>query len=133
MATTASFTLEVQGKPAVPVSRFTQVERALRSLKPYGARTYAILEHADGSFLQVAGGQVSACVERHDKTGHWRAYLPEAHPNYTTPITKSFGAGKLVVQPDEILWIEEVVRIFADYFSGQHFSTVNWRELDWQG
>lgn len=126
--------LEVEGRPPRTVTSFVQVERALRALKPYGRTTFAILDRRDGSYLQVAGGQVSATVELHrsdplSASGTWRAFLRDPRPNYTAPVTKHFGAGTLLLQPDEILWADDVVAVFRQFASGDDFPDVcGWRQ-----
>lgn len=114
---------------------FGPVKRSLRTLKPYGATTFAILDRGDGSYLQVAGGQISCAVELHrsdalPNAGHWRAYLEAPRPNYTAPVTKHFGAGTVVLQPDEVLWIDDVIEVFAAFMAGQDFPpAASWRQL----
>lgn len=130
--------LEVEGRQPRAVTSFVQVERALRALKPYGRTTFAILDRRDGSYLQVAGGQISATVELHRSdglavSGTWRAFLTTPRPNYTAPVTKRFGAGTLLLQPDEILWIDDVVALFRQFASGDDFpDVVGWRETSAQ-
>lgn len=127
--------LDVEGRAPRAVTGFAQVERALRALKPYGQPTFAILDRRDGSYLQVAGGQVSATIELHrsdalDRSGTWRAFLKNPHPNYTAPVTKHFGAGTLLLQPDEVLWVDDVVAVFAQFLGGEDFpDAVGWRDM----
>ena len=124
------FTLEVEGKDPREVTSYATVERSLRSLKPYGPRTYAILDRGDDHFVQVAGGQVSAAVEYRSPDGLWRAYLTDPHRNYSAPVTKHFGAGTIIVQPDEVLWLEDVVAVFRVFFEGNGEWPVGWRAVD---
>lgn len=135
MSADHQFTLEVEGGEPRPAPSFAPVARALRRLTPHRRPTFAILDRGDGSFLQVAGGQVSASVELHRAAGRatasaHRAFLRDPHPNYTEPVTKRFGAGTLVLQPDEILWVDDVVEIFRLFFDGEDAPPcVQWREI----
>ena len=129
------YTLEVEGLKRTTVASFQAVERSLRSLKPYGGKTFAILDRGDGSYLQVAGGQISCAVELHRSADtaagkHWRAFLDAPHGNYPSPVTKHFGAGTIIVQPDEVLWIDDVIAVFEQFMSGEDFpAAVSWREM----
>ncbi len=135
MSAELRYTLEVEGRPPRPAPSFAPVERALRSLKPHRRPTFAILDRGDGAFLQVAGGQASAAVELHrsaarDAASAHRAFLAAPHPNYSVPVTKRFGAGTLLLQPDEILWADDVVDVFRAFYDGEDAPPcVGWREI----
>lgn len=129
------WTMEVEGGLPRAVKEYVQVERALRRLTPLGRKTFAILDSGRGSYLQVAGGQVSCVVELNrapdaSEPGRWRAVLEVPHGNYKVAVTKHFGAGTLLVQPDEVLWIDDVVAVFGEFFGGQDFpGFVRWRRM----
>ncbi|WP_082267132.1 MULTISPECIES: hypothetical protein [Komagataeibacter] len=124
--------LKVENKKPIEVSEFSTIEKALRSLKSYGPRSYAILENSDGSYIQVAGGRVTCVLELREKKDnkHLRAYLPVPHVCYTGEQTLMFGAGKVKMQPDEILFIDDVVSAFRAFFENLPFpSTIKWRDM----
>lgn len=129
------WTLEVEGAQPRAVKDRSEVEKALRKLTPVGKPSFAILDSGLGSYLQVAGGQVSCAVELHmglrpTKPRQWRAVMETPHRNYSVPVTKHFGAGTLLVQPDEVLWIDDVVAVVDEFLQGQEFpASVRWREL----
>ncbi|WP_241694459.1 hypothetical protein [Komagataeibacter melomenusus] len=122
----------MENKEPVKVENFSRIEKYLRSLKSYGPCSYAILENGDGSYIQVAGGRVTCVLELREKQEgrHLRAYLPIPHVCYTGEQTVMCGAGNITMQPDEILFIDDVVSAFRAFFEQTSFpSNIKWRDM----
>lgn len=124
--------LEVENMKPARVCEFTEVEKALGTLKSYGPHSFASLTAQDGSYVQVAGGRVSCVLEkRTSKTSeHFRAHLEEPKVPFTGSQTLAFGGGQLQMQPDEVLFIDDVIAVFqAFYESGELPSHIKWRDM----
>lgn len=124
--------LEVENKKPEQVQDFPKIEEALRGLKSYGPQSYASLTKPDGSYLQVAGGGVTCIVEMRDKPSdrHWRAHLDAAKVPFKEQQTLMFGGGHMAMEPDEILFIEDVVTIFKAFFESKSFPRdIKWRDM----
>lgn len=124
--------LEVENRLPVQVSEFSKVEKALRSLKSYGPASFAILTKEDGSYVQVAGGRLTCVVEqRFAGTGkQMRARYERAKVPYEGKQTLVFGGGKLEAEPEEILFIEDVILIFKAFWEGSANSDIiAWRDM----
>ncbi|WP_308719054.1 hypothetical protein [Komagataeibacter xylinus] len=124
--------MKVENKDPVKVDNFSKIEKSLRSLKSYGPCSYAILENDDGSYIQVAGGRVTCVLELREKNQdrQFRAYLSVPHVCYTGEQTLMFGAGQVKIQPDEILFIDDVVAAFKAFFEKTPFPlNIKWREM----
>ncbi len=124
--------LEIEKKKPVQVGDFAKVEKALRGLKSYGPHSYAILTAQDGSYLQIAGGRVSCVLEkRHQNDGkHYRAHLGEAKVPFKGTQTLMFGGGHMQMEPDEVLFIDDVICVFKAFFDGEYLpSYIGWRDM----
>ncbi|MGB1214405.1 MAG: hypothetical protein ACPG4X_13670 [Pikeienuella sp.] len=123
--------LEVESLKPKEISDFRLVEKALRSLKSYGPRSFAILTNSNGSFVQVAGGRVTCVLERGvASTGFLeRAFLVQPKVSFVGTQLLSCGAGKINVEPEEFLFIDDVVGAFEAFFHGHRFATdLLWRK-----
>ncbi len=124
--------LEIENKKPVHVDMFQLVEKALRRLKSYGPSSFACLSDADGAYVQIAGGRVTCVVERRMPSGgrHFRAYLASARVPFEGTQTLSFGAGQLNMEPDEILFIDDVIPVFEAFFNSEPLpSNIYWRDM----
>ncbi len=124
--------LEVEKKKPAQVHEFSKVEKVLRGLKSYGPQSYASLTKTDGSYLQVAGGGVSCVMEMREKPSdrHWRAYLEVAKVPFKGQQTLMFGGGHMTMEPDEVLFIEDVVAVFRAFFESKPFpKDIKWRDM----
>lgn len=124
--------LEIEGKKPVQVQDFALVKKALRSLKSYGPASFAILTKEDGSYLQVAGGRLTCVVEQRSAgTGkQMRARYERTKVPYEGSQTLVFGGGKLEAEPEEILFIEDVILIFKAFWEGSAGTAViAWRDM----
>lgn len=124
--------LEIEGKKPVQVQDFAPVEKALRSLKSYGPASFAILTKADGAYVQVAGGRLTCVVEQRSAgTGkQMRARYERAKVPYEGIQTLVFGGGKLEAEPEEILFIEDVILIFKAFWEDSADpDIVVWRDI----
>lgn len=131
---TITMLLEVENKTPCSVNDFKIVEKHLKNLKSYGLHSFASLQRADGSYIQVAGGRVTCIVEWRDiRTGqHWRAWLPTPRVAYTGQQTLMFGGGDMTMQPDEILFIDDVIVTFQAFFESCPFpSYIEWRNMNY--
>lgn len=112
--------------PVVDIS-----EAALRRIlerKKGGDNTFAILEADDGSYVQMLGGGVACCLEWRDIKGgrHCQAFVDP--PN--VPWTEPSRLGSVQVNPEEILFIEQVVDVFCAFLKGESFAPdVYWRDI----
>jgi hypothetical protein len=124
--------LEIEGKKPVQVRDFALVEKALRSLKSYGPASFAILTQEDGSYVQVAGGRLTCVVERRSAGAgkQMRARYERAKVPFEGSQTLVFGGGKLEAEPEEILFIEDVILIFKAFWEGSAGTAViAWRDM----
>lgn len=129
---TTMLLLEVEGKNPVQVRDFVPVEKALRSLKSYGPASFAILTKEDGSYVQVAGGRLTCVVEQRSAGigKQMRARYQLSKVPYEGIQTLVFGGGKLEVEPEEILFIEDVVLIFKAFWAGSADpEIIVWRDM----
>lgn len=105
--------------------------RRLKSLKRYGAHSYASLTDERGAYLQVAGGGATCLVERYDSDSgrRFRAFLDRAHPLFPDGTALEFGAGALTLKSDEWLSLPLVLELFLCFRSGVPYPDhVFWRE-----
>ncbi|ROT97424.1 hypothetical protein EB810_06060 [Altererythrobacter sp. FM1] len=124
--------LEVEKTPPAQVQDFAKIEKSLRALKSYGPQSYASLIRPDGSYIQVAGGRVTCVLEiREMPSGkHWRAYLEEPKVPFKGEQTLLFGGGHMKMEPDEVLFIDDVVTAFRSFFDGVAFpENLRWRDM----
>ncbi len=123
---------EVEKQPFVQVSNFKKIEKSLRNLKSYGPQSYAILTNKHGSYLQVAGGRVTCVLEMREQSNdkHYRAYLRKAKVPFTGQQTLMFGGGHMKMEPDEILFINDVVQVFEAFFYSKDLpKNILWRDM----
>lgn len=124
--------LEVEKKAPSQVKDFEKVEDALRSLKSYGPHSFASLTKQDGSYVQVAGGRVTCVLEMRDRNGsqHWRAHLTESKVPFKGQQTLMFGGGHMTMEPDEVLFIDDVIAVFRAFFESAPLpDEVKWRDM----
>ena len=125
---------EVEGKASVEQPKLAFIERSLRELKSYSKHTFASLQHSDGSYMQVAGGQVTCILERRDvgSSRMLRGYLAKARAPFVGTQMLSFGGGTVLAEPDEFLFMEDdVIPAFQAFFDRQPLpADVKWRMLD---
>lgn len=122
--------LEIEGKKPVQVQDFALVEKTLRSLKSYGPASFAILTKEDGSYVQVAGGRLTCVVERRlpGSAGNERACYHQTRVPFDGRQTLMFGSGRLEVEPDELLFIDDVIALFRAFWDDTPYpETVTWR------
>ena len=61
---------------------------------------------------------------------HLRAYLPESRVPFKGEQTLFFGGGQLKMVPNEVLAIDDVVKVFREYFiSTQIPASIKWRDM----
>lgn len=124
--------LEVEKKEPVVVEKFSSVEKALNSLKSYGPSSYASLTKEDGSYLQVAGGRVTCVLEYRVPSDqkHLRAYLATPKVSYEGTQTLMFGGGHMNMEPDEMLFIDDVIAAFKAFFNAESLpENLLWRDM----
>jgi len=124
--------LEAENKIKKVLNSFSEVEAILRELRSYGPTSFAILSKPDGSYVQVAGGRVNCLLEFRslNSNKNMRAYLAQPKSPFTEIQTLICGAGHIQHQPDETLFIDDVIACFAAFFDGRDFpSEVFWREI----
>ncbi|MFN4168443.1 MAG: hypothetical protein ACK4HD_09065 [Pannonibacter phragmitetus] len=122
--------LEIEGKKPVQVQDFAPVEKALRSLKSYGPASFAILTKANGAYVQVAGGMQTCIAERRlpGSAGNERACYHQTRVPFDGRQTLMFGSGRLEVEPDELLFIDDVIALFRAFWDDTPYpETVTWR------
>lgn len=111
-----------------------QVVHGLRQLKSAGRSTFANLESADGSFVQVAGGPGGCVLEWKDgRTGvPRRAYLEAPWAPFEDGTTLECRAGSIALRRDEWMRLETVLDSFVAFLEGREFPVaLPWRELKW--
>ncbi len=128
--------LTVENKKEKRVKSFSEIEKEVNKLKPYGKTSFAILEK-ESSYMQVAGGGCTCSIEYcpSKKEGIvFRAYLKEKKVPFEGEQELFFGGGKLMLQPEEFLFSNDVVKIFKSYFDGVDFSDeIKWRKVSFNG
>jgi len=112
-----------------PISNISETSlRRLLEQKQGGDNTFAILEADDGSYVQMVGGGVACCVEWRDlKRGrHYRAFVEPPRVPWTAVST----LGTVQVNPEEIVFIEQVVEVFTSFMNGEVCSRdLRWRDI----
>ena len=71
-------------------------------------------------------------LEMRDRTSDkkYRAHLGEAKVPFTGRQTLMFGGGQLQMDPDEVLFIDDVVEVFRAFFNAEKLSDhVMWRDM----
>ena len=124
--------LEDENKAQRQVDDFEVIEKSLRDLKSYGPSSFAILTNPDGDFIQVAGGRVT-CVLEHRRLSDdhpKRAYLSTKKVPFEGTQTLMFGGGHMQMEPDEILFVDDVVEAFRSFFKSEDFpGSLLWRSM----
>lgn len=124
--------LNVENKKPVHPQSFARIETALKALKSYGPSSFASLSDDSGAYVQVAGGPVSALLERRlSFDPHvMRAFLSEKRSPFEGIQTLVCGAGRILRAPDEILFLEDVLPVFRAFYEGSVMpSEVKWRKI----
>lgn len=120
---------EIENKPPKEIKDFSLIKKSLESLKSYGPSSYAILTNEKGDYVQVAGGRVTCMVEHKTQNKSVRAYLEKPKVNFDKPHQLTFGAGSLLLEPDEFLFIDDVISIFLSFFQSRDFPEhIFWRK-----
>lgn len=130
-----SMTFEIEKNNPLKIEKFSQIEKKLRSLRSYGPRSFAILSKEDGSYIQVAGGGVTCVLELRDakKNIQERAYLLQSRVPFSGEQTLVFGGGKITMDPNEILFIGDVIEVFKSFFYNKPFpENIHWKKLDFK-
>lgn len=104
-------------KPIDPVSE-KQLRRQL-SLKRGGDNTFAILEDADGSYVQMFGGGVGCCLEWRDVKQHAHFRATQSPPK--VPWREPSTLGTMRLSPEEFFFIEQVTEAFVAFLHGKPF------------
>ncbi|MDX8355536.1 hypothetical protein [Cognatiyoonia sp. IB215182] len=124
--------LEIENRKPTHVKEFAVVEQALRGLQKSGPHSFAILTAQDGSYLQVAGGESTCVIELRSRNGgkHYRAYSKKRHRTEKDLQTLVFGGGKMRVEADELLELEEAIIAFSAFFRKGGFpDQFGWRDI----
>jgi hypothetical protein len=106
-------------------------EKALRQhfgRKVGGDNSFAVLERADGSYLQMLGGGISCCMEWRDMETHrhLRAYINPPRREWRKPTY----IGRTPTNPDQCLFIEDVTEAFCAFLTDLPFpSQIQWRNI----
>lgn len=82
--------------------------------------------------MQVAGGRVTCVLELRDQQAskHWRAYLEKTKVPFEGEQTLMFGGGHMKMQPDEILFIDDVVEAFKSFYEKKPLPVeIKWRDM----
>lgn len=124
--------LEVENKKNFINVSFKEIERNLLKLKSYGKNSFAILSDDRGNFIQVAGGGVTCVVERKSfgESTIYRAFLIEPRNKYEGLQEIYFGGGSLKVNPNEILFISDVIDCFKSFYDNISYpKSINWTDV----
>jgi len=111
--------------------REAQIKRSIKSLKSYGASSYASLADAAGNYVQMAGGGITCLLEWYDakKLKHFRAFHDRPNANFPDGMILSFRAGKIPMQSDEWFMSEQIIAVFLAFLNGENFPEyVRWRD-----
>lgn len=129
---TMSMTFEIEKNNPLEIEKFSHIEKKLKYLRSYGPKSFAILSKEDGSYIQVAGGGVTCVVEIRDanKNIQERAYLLQSRVPFSGEQTLVFGGGKIIMEPNEILFIEDVIEVFKSFFYKKPFpKNIYWKKI----
>lgn len=124
--------LEIENKTPQQVEEFSKVENILGELRSYGPSSFAILTDDGGSYVQVAGGKVTCVLEYRNlnEKKHFRAYLKKAKVPHEGTLTLMFGGGHMTMEPNEVLFIEDVILVFKAFFNHKPFpEEILWRDI----
>lgn len=122
--------LTCEGKPSVQNPKASQIRKILRSLRSYGASSYASLTKDNGSYLQVAGGGVTCLLElyRADTGERLRAFQNIKHKAFPDGTLLIFRAGEIPMMADEWFMADQVSDIFCCFLEGSEFPVaIQWR------
>ncbi len=119
--------LEWEGKK--PIENVTEGRLRYRLGRKRGGDTsYVILSRPDGSYVQMLGGGVACCLEWRDTVAHrhFRAFVSPSR----VPWRNESMLGRLLLAPEEHLFIEDVVGVFCAFLTEQAFpAEVQWRDI----
>lgn len=124
--------LDVENKAPKEVSDFGAIEKSLRALKSYGSQSFAIVTRPDGSYIQVAGGRLTCVLEMRSQSDqkHYRAHYDVPKVPFEGPQVLVFGGGQITVNPDEILFIDDVVNAFRAFLGlATYPDNIVWRDV----
>lgn len=127
-----SMLLEVEKQPPIQVVDFSKIERVLKRLRSYGPSSFAILTNSEGEYLQIAGGAVTCVIEygMPAENKQYRAHLKRAKVPFDGPQTLMFGGGQMEMQPDEILFIDDVIPLYRSFFEAKSWPEgIMWRDM----
>ena len=118
------FLQEFSGSKPTEVSSPKRFLSRLSRLRTYGQTSYASLTREDGAFLQVGGGGNTCVIEYHDpgRSVHLRARKHTATVPFTGPQTIKFGGGELIVAPEQLFQIADVLEVFEEFLASNSVS-----------
>ena len=126
--------LTVEGKKPFPVRKFERLEQELRKLRTPGKRTFAVLTRPDGAYIQVGGGRVTCVVEKRNagSTRNLRARLSSPKVPFKGVTTLPVGGGMVKANPEEFLFIDDVIPLFEAFFTNSETGSDNitWHAMD---
>lgn len=122
---------ECEGKSAIQSPTETQIRKAIKSLKSYGASSYASITDESGNYLQVAGGGVTCMLELYqaDSKARFRAFHDAPSTVFPDGTLLVFRAGSIPMKADEWFIADRVSEVFCAFLEGVEFpSGVHWRQ-----
>ena len=109
-----------------------RLARELSQLRSFGPSTYACLSRDDGSYVQVAGGNVNCALEWRDTTQHrhFRAFQEPPVVPYRDGTKLIFCGGHIELLRGEWFFIKDVILVFTAFLQGLPFPEhVQWRDV----
>jgi hypothetical protein len=124
--------IEREGGKVIEDPSSEVIERELRKLRTYGSSTFASITASDGSYLQVAGGGVTAMLEKSDcHQRHFRAWQdnPVVPPEFDGSALV-FSAGNVHLGRHEWFRIDQVIEAFKAFNAGKDLPAfIKWRDI----
>lgn len=122
--------LERENTKAIENPTAKQVSASLMKLSG-SKRSFASLTSEDGSYIQMAGGGFSCCIETNIKCELSRAsQSPKIVPWEESSIIPT-SAGDVCVEPEEYFSIKQVVELFTCFLSKESYpENIKWKVIN---
>jgi hypothetical protein len=113
----SEFLLEQEGQAAQRVSSFDQVEAALMSIHPW-SRSFVILRHDAGGYVQAAGARLRLSVEYREVQGDsFRHFVLGRRTADTRRSAINCNVGPISIFRHEVLSVTDSIAVFRSFFA----------------
>jgi hypothetical protein len=108
-----------------------RIRLELKRLYGYGKSSIAYLSAEDGSYVQVAGGNIACVLEWRRPDGrHFRASQPDAKHPFPDGTPLQYSGGRIPLLRHEWFFIEQVADAFVAFRFGRPFPEyISWRDV----